>query len=89
MQIMNNINVWGLDVFSAANLIKDQRALTSTAYKIFQERDLLSTFKIDDRYCVLMMVIFNISSLIILQNPALLSYDHRGSLSEGEPVYSI
>ena len=48
-QIMNNINIWGLDVFSASAYIKDQRVLTSTAYKIFQERDLLNTFKIDDR----------------------------------------
>ena len=48
-KIMGNISIWGLDVFSAARLIKDQRVLTSTAYKIFQERDLLSTFKIADR----------------------------------------
>ena len=49
-QIMSNINVWGLDVFSAADIIKDQRVLTSTTFKIFQERNLLSTFKIDERY---------------------------------------
>ena len=30
-------------------ILQDQRVLTSTAYKIFQERDLLNTFKIDDR----------------------------------------
>merc|ERR1719251_99428 len=46
---MNSVNTWGLDVFSAATLIRDQRVLTSTAYKIFQERDLLATFKIADR----------------------------------------
>ena len=46
---MNNITIWGLDVFSAAQIIKDQRVLTSTAYRIFQERELMSTFKIDDR----------------------------------------
>lgn len=46
---MNNISVWGLDVFSAAQMIRDQRVLTATAYKIFQERDLLATFKIEDR----------------------------------------
>jgi len=48
-KIMSNINVWGLDVFSAADIIKDQRVLTSTTFKIFQERNLLSTFKIDER----------------------------------------
>ena len=39
-KILNNINTWGLDVF------KDQRVLTYTTFKFFQERDLLRTFKI-------------------------------------------
>ena len=45
-QILNNINIWGLDVFTANEIIKDQRVLTCTTFKIFQERDLLKTFKI-------------------------------------------
>ena len=45
-QILNNINTWGLDVFTANEIIKDQRVLTCTTFKIFQERDLLRTFKI-------------------------------------------
>ena len=38
--------MWGLDVFTANKIIKDQRVLTCTTFKIFQERDLLNTFKI-------------------------------------------
>ena len=34
---------------SAAALIRDQRVLTATAYKIFQERDLTNTFKIPNQ----------------------------------------
>ena len=45
-KILNNINTWGLDVFTANEIIKDQRVLTCTTFKIFQERDLLRTFKI-------------------------------------------
>ena len=42
-KILNNINTWGLDVFTANEIIKDQRVLTCTTFKIFQERDLLRT----------------------------------------------
>ena len=45
-KILNNINTWGLDVFTPNEIIKDQRVLTCTTFKIFQERDLLRTFKI-------------------------------------------
>ena len=40
---------WGLDVFTANNIIKDQCVLTCTTFKIFQERDLLNTFKIEPK----------------------------------------
>jgi cAMP-specific phosphodiesterase 4 len=43
---ITNLNTWGLDVFTANEIIKDQRVLTCTTFKIFQERDLLKTFKI-------------------------------------------
>ena len=46
---MSSINSWGLDVFTANEIIKDQRVLTCTTFKIFQERDLLNTFKIQPR----------------------------------------
>ena len=62
---MNNIAIWGLDVFSAAQIIKDQRVLTSTAYKIFQERELMSTFKIDDRFYSFISIIITISEYIV------------------------
>jgi len=39
-------NIWGLDVFTASNLIRQQRVLTCTTYRILQERDLLTTFQI-------------------------------------------
>ena len=48
-QILNSINMWGLDVFTANEIIKDQRVLTCTTFKIFQERDLLNTFKISPK----------------------------------------
>lgn len=34
-------------MFSASKIIKDQRVLTCTTFRIFHERDLLKTFKID------------------------------------------
>ena len=44
-----DIDTWGLDVFSAARSIRDSRVLTSTTFKIFQERRLCHTFKIDPK----------------------------------------
>ena len=44
---ITDLNSWGLDVFSASKIIKDQRVLTCTTFRIFQERELLKTFKID------------------------------------------
>ena len=40
---LGDINTWGLDVFSASRAIKDGRVLTSTTFKIFQERNTLNT----------------------------------------------
>jgi len=48
-KVVSSINSWGLDVFTANEIIKDQRVLTCTTFKIFQERDLLNTFKIKPR----------------------------------------
>jgi len=45
-KVLSRIDSWGLDVFTANEIIKDQRVLTCTTFKIFQERDLLKTFKI-------------------------------------------
>ena len=44
-----DIDTWGLDVFSAARTIRDSRVLTATTFKIFQERGLCHTFKIDQK----------------------------------------
>jgi len=44
-----NINSWGLDVFAAQGFIRDKRILTCLTFKIFEERDLLKTFKISSR----------------------------------------
>ena len=44
-----DINKWGLDVFSASKSIRDTRVLTCTTFKIFQQRKLLETFKIDQK----------------------------------------
>ena len=44
-----DIDTWGLDVFSASRAIRDSRVLTTTTFKIFQERGLCHTFKIDQR----------------------------------------
>jgi len=44
-----DIDTWGVDVFSAARSIRDSRVLTATTFKIFQERGLCHTFKIDQK----------------------------------------
>ena len=44
-----DINTRGLDVFSASRVIRDGRVLTSTTFKIFQERRLCQTFQIDQK----------------------------------------
>ncbi|VDI78483.1 cAMP-specific phosphodiesterase 4 [Mytilus galloprovincialis] len=44
-QTLTDINKWGADVFKIAEY-SGNRPLTCTTYKIFQERDLLSMFKI-------------------------------------------
>ena len=49
MQDKVDIDTWGLDVFSASRAIRDSRVLTATTFKIFQERGLCHTFKIDQR----------------------------------------
>jgi len=41
-----SLNSWGLDVFTAARDITDQRVLTCTTLQIFQQRDFLDIFKI-------------------------------------------
>jgi len=48
-KILTGINNWGMDVWRAGNLIKDQRVLTCITHTIFQERDLIKTFKIPPR----------------------------------------
>jgi len=45
-RILSNINTWGLDVFTANSIIREHRVLTCTTFRIFQERDLLKTFRI-------------------------------------------
>jgi len=45
-RILSNINTWGLDVFTANSIIRENRVLTCTTFRIFQERDLLKTFRI-------------------------------------------
>jgi len=46
-ELMGGVStVWGLDVFSANNVIRDSRVLTCTTFRILQERDLLRTFQI-------------------------------------------
>ena len=48
-QILNSINSWGLDVFRAKEIIKEERVLTCATFRIFQERDLLKTFRISPK----------------------------------------
>jgi len=48
-KLLPDINKWGLDVFSANRSIRDGRVLTCTTFKIFQERKLFETFKIDQK----------------------------------------
>merc|ERR1719369_2454575 len=47
-----DMSTWGLDVFSLDESIKDQRVLTYTTYKIFQDRDILRTLKIDEKMLI-------------------------------------
>ena len=42
---LNNIAVWGIDVFRIGDL-SSSRPLTAVTYRVFQERELLSVFKI-------------------------------------------
>ncbi|XP_063747248.1 3',5'-cyclic-AMP phosphodiesterase 4D-like isoform X5 [Eleginops maclovinus] len=54
---VENINIWGLDVFKIAEF-SGNRPLTVIMYSIFQERDLLKTFKIPmDTFITLMMTL--------------------------------
>merc|ERR1719220_669752 len=46
-ELMDGVSsTWGLDVFSANNVIRESRVLTCTTFRILQERDLLRTFQI-------------------------------------------
>ena len=42
---LDNIRVWGIDVFRIAELASS-RPLTAVTFRVFQDRDLLSVFKI-------------------------------------------
>ena len=42
---LDNIAVWGIDVFRIGDL-SSNRPLTAVTYRVFQERELLSVFKI-------------------------------------------
>ncbi|XP_059196858.1 cAMP-specific 3',5'-cyclic phosphodiesterase 4D isoform X3 [Centropristis striata] len=54
---VEDINRWGLDIFKIAEF-SGNRPLTVIMYSIFQERDLLKTFKIpDDTFITLMMTL--------------------------------
>ncbi|XP_034003133.1 cAMP-specific 3',5'-cyclic phosphodiesterase 4C-like isoform X3 [Trematomus bernacchii] len=54
---VEDINIWGLDVFKIAEF-SGNRPLTVIMYSIFQERDLLKTFKIPmDTFITLMMTL--------------------------------
>ena len=44
-QCLDNIQVWGIDVFRIGEL-SSNRPLTAVTYRVFQERELLSVFKI-------------------------------------------
>ncbi|XP_034737102.1 cAMP-specific 3',5'-cyclic phosphodiesterase 4D-like isoform X10 [Etheostoma cragini] len=56
-QEVEEINRWGLDVFKIAEF-SGNRPLTVIMYSIFQERDLLKTFKIpNDTFITLMMTL--------------------------------
>ena len=44
-QCLDNIRVWGIDVFQITEL-SNNRPLTAVTFQVFQERDLLSFFKI-------------------------------------------
>ena len=42
---LDNIRIWGIDVFRIAEF-SNNRPLTAVTYRVFQDRDLLSLFKI-------------------------------------------
>ena len=44
-QCLENIKVWGIDVFQITDL-SNSRPLTAVTFQVFQDRDLLSFFKI-------------------------------------------
>ena len=44
-QILENSEKWGVDMFRISELT-DKKTLTCVTYTIFQERDLIKTFKI-------------------------------------------
>ena len=53
---LGDINTWGLDVFSAERSIRAGRVLTATAYRIFQERDLLAAFRLESHTLLTFLV---------------------------------
>ena len=60
---------------SAATLIRDQRVLTATAYKIFQERDLTNTFKIPNQTLLSFLMTIEDNYLKVIFLDALVSLD--------------
>ncbi|TRY74424.1 hypothetical protein TCAL_00657 [Tigriopus californicus] len=45
-QHLEMINQWGLNVFKTGEMVKNQRALSCVTFRIFEERDLMTYFKI-------------------------------------------
>ena len=64
-----DINTWGLDVFSASKVIKDGRVLTSTTFKIFQERNLCETFHIEQKVLLTFLMTLEDHYLKVISSP--------------------
>ena len=53
--MLNKMNNWGMDIFHL-DQISNQQPLTALVYNIFQERNLLKTFKIPRKTCLTFLV---------------------------------
>ena len=52
---LSSMNKWGMDIFNLDEITNHQ-PLTALVYNIFQERDLLVTFKIPRKTCIMFLV---------------------------------
>ena len=64
---LDNIRIWGIDVFRIAEF-SNNRPLTAVTYRVFQDRDLLSLFKIPASNLVALLLTLEDHYLKVMSN---------------------